>query len=53
MFVYFKGPDGAGDDWSLSQPSYFVLPQVCYKFPGERNICDLENVVSEVFVKLC
>lgn len=35
MFMYFRGPHGAGDDWSFSQPPYFVLPQICYKFPGK------------------
>lgn len=40
LFMYCRGPDGAGDDWSFSQPPYFVLSQICYKFSGkvDRNL---------------
>lgn len=36
LFAYCRGSDGAGNDWSISKSTYFVLPQICNKFSGEK-----------------
>lgn len=33
--VYPRGLDGAGDDWTLSQPLDLILSKICNKLSGE------------------
>lgn len=46
-----RGSDGAGDDWSISQPTHSVLPQICYKFTGRITVLirELYLVVKQCF----
>lgn len=49
-----RGPDGASNDWSLSKPTYFVLPQVRHKLPGEKERCrNFAMNMFKLFAKLC
>lgn len=45
-FDVCRGPDGASNDWSFAKPTYFVLPQIRHKLPGEKERCR-NNALNE------